>query len=199
VLCCTVLCCTVLCCAIHYPMTALRLLACLLLTSWQHAAASGKGPSPEEETENEVTYGIVMAIVVTELVFAFGVGVSCILFSLNLVKAVRRPHDENNGGVASNEGAGQAVAAVRAGSAGSAAFGGSAGVDYQTFRATQASRSGTAGTGASEEVSSANTDDSTELSDGSLEEDIDDLLAEEGEITLLEGVLRNFTDYLRVW
>lgn len=43
-----------------------------------------------------LSYGLVLCLVVAELVFAFAVGITCIIFSYNLLQAINTPHDDSN-------------------------------------------------------------------------------------------------------
>lgn len=112
-----------------------------------------------------------MFIVITELAFAFGVGISCVVFSFNLVKAVRRENGE-----------------------GSQASGSQAGSEtgYHTFARTTASSGND--TDILEDIRDASSNASDLSAEGEAPEPV-----EESELTLLDGALRNFTDYLRVW
>ena len=115
-------------------------------------------------------------IVITELAFAFGVGISCVVFSFNLVKAVRR----ENGELSDDESQGEAGAGT------------GVETEYLTFARSSAS-SGNSSDLADEDLGHASSD----ASDRSVEEVLGSV--EESELTLLDGALRNFTDYLRVW
>jgi len=43
------------------------------------------------QAASSIQYDAILALVVLELVFAFGVGLSCILFSINLIRAINDP------------------------------------------------------------------------------------------------------------
>ena len=108
---------------------------------------------------------------------------SCVLFSVNLLKAVRREEGqlETNYGEISRL------------TASSDRLEGGAAMVYNTFDSyDELDRDNTV------EAQSASNGRS-ELTDESLDEEVDLLLAEESEMSLLEGALRNFTDYLQVW
>lgn len=135
-----------------------------------------------------MTYAIVLIIVIAELVFAFGIGISCVIFSTNLVKAVRRENGELDDGP------------VRCASAVDVALMGTTAeieADYNTFSPVSSTGDVSSENGSVDvaDLLSAEPTVDAQL----LEGDMNEFLAEDSEISLLEGALRNFTDYLCVW
>lgn len=148
----------------------------------------------------EVTYDIVLVIVISELIFAFGVGLSCVVFSVNLVKAVRLEREDTTGddnchnrtSLVSGGGSEEVKREMSGdGNRGNSVACGD--LDYNTFRYSE-------WTGSSEDRLDTGEDSDTEISSEPRTEGVDDDdVSNEGELSLFEGVLENFTEYLRVW
>ena len=113
-------------------------------------------------------------------------GVSCVIFSVNLLKAVRREQGET---------AENYEEILRLGAARELSPEGGAGPVYNTFDSYD--ELDVAGIGRPASTGSAGP---TEDTDATLDEEEHlSALEDESEMSLLEGALRNFTDYLQVW
>jgi hypothetical protein len=122
-------------------------------------------------------------IVIIELIFAFGVGVSCILFSFNLVKALRI-NDEDQTVLAPNNMASNTFNAQEVNHNTTIIAPNAAVPDHPVSRdSTVPSYSTFSGGGDDAELLD---EERNAVDDGS-------------SISLMEGILRNFTDYIRVW
>ena len=123
-------------------------------------------------------------IVIIELIFAFGVGLSCILFSFNLVKALRINEESQSILAPDNIGPISRTTAPEAVQNNTAISSHFVVVDHPVSRDSTVPSYSTFNGGAD---------------DADLLDEERDAMEDGSNISLMEGILRNFTDYVRVW